>query len=339
MGENQIATQEATATMTLAQVKGQINLIQQIMKGEMQDGQHYGKVPGCGDKPALLKAGAEKLNLTFRMAPKYETKIIEMGNGHRDYQITTALYHIDSGKYLGSGVGSCSTMEKKYRWRDSEGKDTGRTVPKEYWDLRNMNPAKAIELLGGPGHTTKKVDGIWRIFEKGDKAENPDIADQYNTVYKMAKKRSLVDAVLTVTAASDIFTQDIEEFADNTPAVKPAASGPLPSEKTKPVETEPPEETEDNTSNGIDFAEPPTDVDRISKVFNGKPKTNGDTQEKTINEKQRKLLYARYKSAGVPDNIMKAYIRDNYGKEHSASLTNTELEAILKWVEKYEAVK
>ena len=38
--------------------------------------------------------------------------------------------------------------------------------------------------------------------------ENPDIADVYNTVLKMAKKRAHVDATLTVTGAADLFTQD-----------------------------------------------------------------------------------------------------------------------------------
>ena len=41
--------------------------------------------------------------------------------------------------------------------------------------------------------------------------DNP--ADHYNTVFKMAKKRALVDAVLTTTAASDIFTQDLEDIS------------------------------------------------------------------------------------------------------------------------------
>ena len=40
--------------------------------------------------------------------------------------------------------------------------------------------------------------------------------DQYNTVLKMAKKRSHVDAILTATAASDIFTQDIEDGVNDT---------------------------------------------------------------------------------------------------------------------------
>jgi len=35
-----------------------------------------------------------------------------------------------------------------------------------------------------------------------------------NTILKMAKKRAQVDAVITATAASDIFTQDIEDLPD-----------------------------------------------------------------------------------------------------------------------------
>jgi hypothetical protein len=41
---------------------------------------------------------------------------------------------------------------------------------------------------------------------------NPDIADQVNTVLKIAKKRALVDAVLLAVNASEFFTQDIEDF-------------------------------------------------------------------------------------------------------------------------------
>ena len=43
---------------------------------------------------------------------------------------------------------------------------------------------------------------------------NPDIADVYNTVAKMAHKRALVMAAIQATAASDIFTQDVEDMLD-----------------------------------------------------------------------------------------------------------------------------
>lgn len=46
------------------------------------------------------------------------------------------------------------------------------------------------------------------------KKENPDIADCYNTVLKMAKKRAQVDATLTVTGASDIFAPELDDPED-----------------------------------------------------------------------------------------------------------------------------
>lgn len=43
---------------------------------------------------------------------------------------------------------------------------------------------------------------------------NEDAADQYNTVLKMAEKRSLVDAGLKLPLVSELFTQDLEEQVD-----------------------------------------------------------------------------------------------------------------------------
>jgi hypothetical protein len=53
-------------------------------------------------------------------------------------------------------------------------------------------------------------------------------SDSCNTILKMAKKRALVDAVLTVLGASDIFTQDIE---DQEPVLGKA---PAPAKKAEP---------------------------------------------------------------------------------------------------------
>lgn len=52
-------------------------------------------------------------------------------------------------------------------------------------------------------------------LQEGAKTENPDIADTYNTVLKMASKRSLIDATLKATGGSCEFTQDIEDMAAN----------------------------------------------------------------------------------------------------------------------------
>jgi len=47
-------------------------------------------------------------------------------------------------------------------------------------------------------------------------------ADVYNVVLKQAKKRALVDAVLTATAASDHFTQDLEDLSSVVEVAKTA---------------------------------------------------------------------------------------------------------------------
>jgi hypothetical protein len=214
----------AGSAWTVQQVLGQVQLIQQIMAAAMKDGEHYGKIPGCGDKPTLLKPGAEKLCLTFRLAPTYEVEERTVERGHREYRVQCGLTSIMTGAFIGQGVGICSTMEAKYRFRAGAPEPTDKPVPRAYWDLRGEDPAKAQELLGGKGFVPKKVDGVWMIAKGGEKVEHDNPADHYNTVLKMAKKRALVDAVLTATAASDIFTQDLEDISANLAAIPVVAT-------------------------------------------------------------------------------------------------------------------
>ena len=197
------------------EVKEQVALIQELMSSVMHDGEHYGVIPGT-KKPSLYKSGAEKLGFTFRLSPDFTVTVSELPNAHRDYLIHCTLTSIKNGTVWGRGVGSCSTMESKYRYRHGEPEDTGVPVPGKYWEAKKADHPNAQELLGGKGFITKKnAAGQWRIFKvSSEKVENPDIADVYNTVLKMAKKRAHVDAILTALAASDIFTQDMEDKAE-----------------------------------------------------------------------------------------------------------------------------
>lgn len=211
------------APLTANDVKAQVQRIQQVMAEVMIDGQHFGKIPGCGDKPALLKAGAEKIGLTFRLIPTFKIDKSELPNGHREYSITCVLSN-PAGEVMGEGVGCCSTMEKKYRWRDADSFEvTDEQIPPDAKE-RKAEYRKA-------GYGMRKVDGAWawvRFTGSQDRTENPDIADTYNTVLKMAKKRAHIDAILTTTAASDIFTQDIDEHPEPEPA------RPQPKQQTPP---------------------------------------------------------------------------------------------------------
>lgn len=196
------------------QVVAQIKHVQEIMRSVMRPGEHYGVIPGT-KKPSLLKAGAEILGLTFRLIPEFVTTTTDLGNGHREVNVVCLLRN-PAGALVGHGVGSCSTMESKYRWRSgADLEDTGKPVPKGYWDTKKEDAAKAQAMIGGKGFVAKKNDnGEWTIHAKsiGDRSENPDIADVWNTVLKMAKKRAHVDATITTTATSDMFTQDVEDL-------------------------------------------------------------------------------------------------------------------------------
>ena len=217
--------------MSVEDLVGQVNLIQKVMSAVMRDGEHYGKIPGCGDKPTLLQPGAQKLLVTFRLAPEYAITERQMDKAHREYQVLCTLKTIGSGSFVGQGAGSASTMEGKWRFRIAPKKITDRPVPKEYWEKRQGDPAGAQALLGGKGFSIRKDDnGQWMIAEgSSDKVEHDNPADYYNTVLKMACKRALVAATLTVTAASDIFTQDVEELVEN---MRVASAGDPPPKET-----------------------------------------------------------------------------------------------------------
>src|SRR5699024_8468047 len=80
----------------LEQLQEQVQVIQQTMKSVMKQDEHFGTIPGT-NKPTLLKPGAEKLSLLFRLAPEYEVTRFEMGGDHREYEVKCRLTHINSG--------------------------------------------------------------------------------------------------------------------------------------------------------------------------------------------------------------------------------------------------
>jgi hypothetical protein len=105
------ARHELTVTELLAQAEK----IKQAMTRAMEEGIHFGTIPGT-PKPTLLKAGAEKLCLLFRMDPQYESHETIDGE-HLTVKSKCTLWHIPSGQRLGSGEGLATTRESKYAYR------------------------------------------------------------------------------------------------------------------------------------------------------------------------------------------------------------------------------
>jgi len=171
--------------LTSQQLVARDRIIRETMELVMQNGLHYGKIPGCGDKPALLKPGAEKLAATFGIAIE---PIPSDLSGHDEvrYRVETRATSMASGAYLGSGTGECSSSEEKYHWKKS-------ASPKEF----DATPEDRKRIKYGSSYDTKQV------------RTNP--ADVANTILKMATKRSKVDLILTVLGCSDMFEQDIDD--------------------------------------------------------------------------------------------------------------------------------
>ncbi len=174
---------------------GQIIAVQEetraVIQKALTKGRDYGLIPGTGDKPTLLKPGAERIALAFGCVARFSVQSQEIDHdrivnwvkkqkqwgsrkgqflgwkeeagvslGLYRYVVRCDLVHRGTGEVIGSNLGACSTMESKYidRPRDME-----------------------------------------------------------NTVLKMAEKRALVATVLTTFGLSDQFTQDVEEIENPAP--------------------------------------------------------------------------------------------------------------------------
>lgn len=217
MTENAVAVQTPLPmVLTADAIKEHVNNIATLMRDVLKKGEHYGTIPGVkakeGEKEKLVlhKSGAEKIGLMFGLVPTFTVEIQDFERGHREYRISCKL-STRGGDLIAEGVGSCATLESKYRYRQS-----ARKCP----SCGAEAIIKGKEEYGGGwvcfakrgGCGSKWSDGAAEIEkQEAGKSENPDIADVYNTCLKMGKKRAHVDAIITATGASDIFTQDVDE--------------------------------------------------------------------------------------------------------------------------------
>src|SRR3989304_2733984 len=93
-------------------VIAQVQKIQAVMERVMKSGEHYGIIPGT-QKPTLLKPGAEKLLLTFRFDPQYESAETYDGK-HLTVKRRCTVYQARGGPPRGCGARWSSTKESKY---------------------------------------------------------------------------------------------------------------------------------------------------------------------------------------------------------------------------------
>lgn len=139
----------------------------------LQQGVDFDKIPGT-DKPTLLKPGADLLCQIFHFYSG-EPKILSFLEDFEKgiLSYTISIPIIHRDTGTIMGVGIGSSNSYEVRYK------------------------------------YRYVDS-----EEGErvKVENPEPADQQNTLIKMASKRAYIDGVLKATGASRMFTQDIEDM-------------------------------------------------------------------------------------------------------------------------------
>lgn len=266
------------SAITIQQFLDQRKLVLDCMKQAMTVGMHYGPIPGCGDKPTLMQSGAQLLCAIFCLEPKYRWNAKDLEGGHKEIEVTCTLYRrMEDGRMREwEGVGFCSSMESKYRFRNAAAivEETGEPVPKEYWKISDSQGRAEANKWLSTGFDGQKVgikknqDGAWQIvvFKGGGdgKVENPNPADVFNTVLKIGKKRAYVDATISATASNDLFTQDLEDIRANLEAMdgcitpmddEPKSSTSKPADAKREVKKDAPKDQESETQKAYKWSE------------------------------------------------------------------------------------
>ena len=185
-----LAAQQSGGRMAVADIISHVATVQEVMRAVMKPDVHFGVIPGT-DKPTLLKPGAEVLCMAFRIADSYEIEDLSTPDTVR-YRVTCTGTHQTTGVMLGTGMGEASSAEEKYKWR------------KAYKDEFEATPANLRREKKGWDKKKRETYSVMQV-----RTEPADLA---NTVLKMACKRAKIAMVLNVTAASDMFSQDLEDL-------------------------------------------------------------------------------------------------------------------------------
>ena len=282
----------APARLTANDIVARTRLVREVMEAVMQEGVHYGKIPGT-EKASLWQPGAEKLLMTFQLEPVLEVEDLSVPGETARYRVHARIRHVPSGEFVGAGLGECSSDEEKYRWRRAVCQEEFEATPV---DRRRLKYARKRE--GG----TYTVDQV--------RTEPADIA---NTILKMAKKRALVDGAKSSTAASDIFDQDLEDLPADLiqPDGEVQRAAPAEPQRKAPPAT-PAAEPKDVTPR-----EPGKTLipDERWQSVRDQWHTRG-----TISEPQQKRLFGKAMGAGWTSAQLKAELESALGIQHSREI-------------------
>lgn len=256
------STNQFMPMMTVERAMERMRALQSFREMMVED-KDYGIIPGS-IKPCLLKPGAEKLCTFFGLTvpdPEFVESVKDWtGKDHGSpffyFEVRQQLKR--GGEVIASQVGSANSWESKHRYRWVPEHDAPTELDLSRLKKRDGSISEfefAIQKAETGGKYGKPAE-YWQQFQeamrkgtarkfkkkaKGDRefdaieigcmmfrVPNPDMADLVNNLQKMAQKRAFVAATLIAVNASEFFTQDLEDLAEDhheshEEPVKPAA--------------------------------------------------------------------------------------------------------------------
>lgn len=205
------ATTAGELEVRLGDLKQQRDVLRRFFGDVMVKDQDYGVIPGT-QKPTLLKPGAEALAEFYGYAPIIRDirETIDEATGFYRCVVILALVSKRNGVTVAEGLGEANTKEGRYRSR---------------WLTESKLPEGVDpRALKSEERPSRYGDGVYTVYL----VENDDPYTLWNTILKMAKKRALIDATLSATRSSGLFSQDLDDLDDwieGAPADKPAGKG------------------------------------------------------------------------------------------------------------------
>jgi hypothetical protein len=187
-----------------------LQVLREFIRDEFKKDIDFGPIPGTGKKDVLFLAGAQKTVMYFNCFADPRERETELGDGHLEVVNRVELISRATGKVVGAGIGSCSTREEKYAYRNAS-----RSCPA--CGEEAIIPSK---FDGGGWYCFPKKGGCGQKYKPGHpgidgqivgKVPTANIWDARNTVRKMSFKRAMVSAAIGLACMSELFTQDIEE--------------------------------------------------------------------------------------------------------------------------------
>lgn len=202
--------------ISLQEAKFSLHELHQFVQFYLIKGKDYGTIPGTA-KPTLYKSGGDKLCDIYGLTDDYEvihrTEEWEADPALFAYDIKCVLTKKLDGSRVSTALGSCTSYESKYRYREELRSCPTCAAPAVVFSKRYGNRWFCLSKKGGCNARFAANDARL-VTQQLRKIPNPDIASTRNTILKMAKKRAKLDAVLAATRSSGIFTQDIEDTVE-----------------------------------------------------------------------------------------------------------------------------